>query len=376
MDRNEVSDICKKFEIEGELVDVDHCTTGLINHTYFISTQENTSGDVKNANKYVVQKINKSIFVSPELNIANIRQYIDHLANLKNQNELISTFEAWQIPQLIKTKDEGKDYFVDMQGDYWRMMSFIENAESFESTPDLHYAYQVGAALGKFHSLVFTMDAKQFHDTLRNFHVTPKYLEQYDLVAKKNLTKKSNIDYCHNFIDQRRDLAHILENAKEQNLLTTCIIHGDPKVSNILFDKNSKLATAFIDLDTIKHNLIHYDLGDCLRSACNPTKEDASSLHKVQFNLELFEQILDGYLSHVNFLTKVDFEYIFDATRLIAFELGIRFFTDYLNGNVYFAIGDNEEQNLNRALVQFKLVESLENQKDKFEQIVLSRANP
>jgi len=137
-------------------------------------------------------------------------------------------------------------------------------------------------------------------------------------------------------------------------------VHGDPKVNNVMINASTGRAISLVDLDTVKPGLIHYDIGDCMRSGCNPLGEETEQWEAVQFDPEIGAAILEGYLTQArNFLTAADYDYLFDSIRLLAFELGVRFFTDYLDGNVYFKVR-HPEHNLQRALVQFKLTESIE----------------
>ena len=139
-------------------------------------------------------------------------------------------------------------------------------------------------------------------------------------------------------------------------------MHGDPKVNNVMLDTATGQAVGMVDLDTVKPGLVHYDIGDCLRSGCNPRGEETGDWEVVRFEPELCRAMLTGYLSLArDFLTETDYAYLYDAIRLLAFELGLRFFTDYLAGNVYFK-ARHPEHNLVRALVQFKLTESIESQ--------------
>ncbi len=156
--------------------------------------------------------------------------------------------------------------------------------------------------------------------------------------------------------------ARALEKARAQGRLRLRPIHGDPKVNNVMLDTATGQAVGMVDLDTVKPGLVHYDIGDCLRSGCNPLGEETEDWEAVRFEPELCRAILAGYLSLArDFLTETDYAYLYDAIRLLAFELGLRFFTDYLAGNVYFK-ARHPEHNLVRALVQFKLTESIESQ--------------
>jgi Ser/Thr protein kinase RdoA (MazF antagonist) len=154
----------------------------------------------------------------------------------------------------------------------------------------------------------------------------------------------------------------VLERAKAAGLLLPRPIHGDPKVNNVMLDSTTGQAVALVDLDTVKPGLIHYDIGDCLRSCCNPAGEETLDLGAVRFDLDLCRDVLGGYLSAASgFLTAADYDHLYAAIRLISFELGLRFFTDHLAGDVYFRV-DHPGHNLQRALVQFRLTESIEAQ--------------
>jgi Ser/Thr protein kinase RdoA (MazF antagonist) len=176
--------------------------------------------------------------------------------------------------------------------------------------------------------------------------------------------------HCKEFVAERRVWATVLEDAKAQGELILRPIHGDPKVNNIMIDNETHEAVSIIDLDTVKPGLVHYDIGDCLRSCCNREGEETENLEAVEFDTGLCKAILQGYLSVANgFLSKNDYDYLYDAIRLISFELGLRFFTDHLEGNVYFRALDREH-NLRRALVQFKLTESIEDQESEIRAII------
>jgi Ser/Thr protein kinase RdoA (MazF antagonist) len=164
--------------------------------------------------------------------------------------------------------------------------------------------------------------------------------------------------------------AHVLEDARERGELFLRPVHGDPKVDNIMVDTATAQAIAIVDLDTLKPGLVHYDIGDCLRSACNTRGEETDEWEDVSFDTDIFRAVLRGYLSSArSFLKDNDFRYFYDAVRLLAFELGLRFFTDFLEGDVYFRVR-RPEQNLRRALVQFRLALSIESREDAIRGII------
>jgi len=179
---------------------------------------------------------------------------------------------------------------------------------------------------------------------------------------------------CSDFIADHRSSADVLEAAKKEGLLAIRVIHGDPKISNILFCAETGQPVSLIDLDTVKPGLLHYDIGDFLRSACNPAGEETMDLEAVRFDIHRCRAGLAGYCSEAgSFLTTCDIGYIFDAIRLMTFELGLRFFTDFLAGDRYFKT-TCDTHNLQRARVQFQLAESILNQEGRIHAIIEENA--
>jgi Ser/Thr protein kinase RdoA (MazF antagonist) len=307
---------------------------GFINDTYLVTTD---------AKPFVLQKINRHVFPNPEQIMANLMVLNQHIKQTSNADITL------RIPQLLKTETDS-NFFRDSFGDYWRALSYIENTESLETISNLAQAQQVGFALGQFHRLTYTLDSVKLYDTLPGFHITPGYLDHYQQVKSRAKIPKDT--YCANFIARFQHIVNDLETAKEQSLLSIRVIHGDPKLNNFLFDKNSQRIVSLIDLDTVKPGLIHYDIGDCLRSCCHDTATD-------EFNLKICRVLLTSYLTEMDkFFSTSDYQFLYPAIRLIPFELGLRFYTDYLEGNHYFKVTEPKE-NLQRATGQFLLCTSV-----------------
>jgi Ser/Thr protein kinase RdoA (MazF antagonist) len=276
---------------------------------------------------------------------------------------------------VIRTRG-GEDYFADEEGGFWRAISLVERAKTYPKIRNAAHAHEAGYALGRFHRLISNLEPTRLHDTLPGFHITPQYLAQYDRVMAERTQagggEAPGVLYGQAFVAERRHWADLLEAAQRQGKLTLRAMHGDPKVDNILIDETTEQAVSIIDLDTVKPGLVHYDIGDCLRSCCNPAGEETTDLDSVVFDLDLCRAILKGYLSEAaRFFTPYDYEYLYDAIRLISFELGLRFFTDHLAGNVYFKVR-HPTHNLERALVQFRLLEQIEANEQAVRQIVAS----
>lgn len=346
--------IADQFAHHGNITGLHSFGNGNINDTFLVTL------DDPQQTRFVLQRINTQVFRQPERVMQNMRTFTEHVRDRLQQTELN---RRWEVPQVLLTQT-GQDHQSDESGAFWRAISFIEGSESFDTIHDVEHAQEVGYALGMFHSLISDLSPEKLVDTLEGFHITPLYLQQYEQVlAQAQIHPSPEVNYCLQFVRDRHALAHVLEDAKTQGKLPLRLMHGDPKVNNVMFDVVTKQAVGMVDLDTVKPGLVHYDIGDCLRSGCNSAGEETKNWEAVHFETDLCQGILQGYLSVAKeFLTEPDYFYLYDAMRLIAFELGLRFFTDYLAENVYFKV-KYPEHNLARALVQFKLTESIESQK-------------
>ena len=348
--------IADQFAHQGQIVSLNAFGNGNINDTFLVNL------DDPEQTCFVLQRINHHVFPNPAAVMGNMVYVTEHIHRKLSENPLD---RPWQMPKVILTKT-GQDHWQTETGDYWRAISFIEGSESFDTLTSLYQAQEVGTALGLFHQLLSDLPPSLLTDTLPGFHHTPDYLAQYHQ-ARTNSQRTvdewvSDVKFCQDFIGQRADWCDVLERAKKQGELPIRLMHGDPKVNNIMFDRQTGNAVSVVDLDTTKPGLIHYDLGDCLRSGCNSLGEETQDWQAVSFNLAFCRAILQGYLPQCrNFLTAADYDYLFDAIRLIAFELGLRFFTDFLNGDRYFKT-KYAEHNLIRASVQFQLTASIEQQ--------------
>jgi Ser/Thr protein kinase RdoA (MazF antagonist) len=355
--------VADQFKPQGEVIAVEEYGNGNVNDTFLVTL------DSKEEKHFIIQRINTQVFRRPELVMLNMRTFSEHVRQ-RLQGAVLSPGRRWEVVRVLLTED-GEDHWIDPAGSFWRGISFIDGSQSFDTIEDIEHAEEVGFALGMFHNLLSDLPSEKLVDTLEGFHITPRYLHHYDEVLAQNRPSKSlEVDYSLQFIKERRAWANVLEDAKGQGRLRFRPIHGDPKVNNVMMDNATGKAISIVDLDTVKPGLVHYDIGDCLRSGCNPLGEETEQWEMVRFDPELCQAILQGYLSLArDFLTEDDYEYLYDAIRLIAFELGLRFFTDYLEGNVYFK-ANHQEHNLARALVQFKLTENIESQKEAIQFII------
>lgn len=347
--------VARRFEVRGRVLDLREYGHGNVNDTFLATL------DSPEERHFILQRLNPRVFRRPELVMANLGACTEHVRQRLERTPL-SPGQRWEMPRALRTR-EGRDHLIDSGGSFWRALTFIDRAQSLETIGDLDHGREVGYALGRFQSLLSDLPADRLADTLPGFHVTPGYLRHYDQVlAQTSPAKSPEVNYCLRFVGERRAWAHVLEEARARGKLRLRPIHGDPKVNNVMLDDATGQAVGLVDLDTVKPGLIHYDIGDCLRSGCNPLGEETPEWQTVRFEPELGRAILTGYLDVAGaFLTAADYDYLYEAVRLLAFELGLRFFTDYLAGNVYFK-ARHREHNLTRALVQFRLTEGIESQ--------------
>ena len=376
--------LASRFALNGHAVSVEPLGNGNVNDTYRIRTDCGES--------YVLQRLNTAVFCRPELVMHNLLVVAQHAAP-----RLVSDGSAhrpsWQLPRPIRLRTilpataaaEPAHYLLENQGDVWRVMGFVENAVALDVVDQPSVAVEIGRALGRFHVLIHDLPSALLADTLEGFHVTPMYLDRYlQLIGDPSFCpptlgsrlQRPQARWCSSFIAARQTFVPVLEQALAAGRLQLRPIHGDPKVNNVLLCSATGRAVAMIDLDTVKPGLLHYDIGDALRSACNPAGEETLDLETVRFDLDLAAALLRGYLSEAGRVLSVDdIAHLYDAIRLLPFELGLRFFTDYLDGDVYFRV-DQPCQNLQRALVQFHLTASIEAQESQIRAMIQQLCDP
>ena len=353
--------IARQFAFPGEILSVDEYGSGNVNDTYLVRV-----ADAQGTQDFILQRLSPAVFPKPEQIMHNLRILDNHV----RPKLLADPALRWELPSIVPILS-GADYCRDENGAVWRAQSFIAGTETFDAITSEAQAQETGRALGFFHALIHDLPTHLLHDTLPGFHVTPGYLASYEALAASppRPDQSEQALFCHQFIAERQETAEVLEAARLRGELLPCPIHGDPKLTNILFSRDTGQAISLIDLDTVKPGLLHYDIGDCLRSCCNAAGEEVP-LSEVSFNLAYCAAILRGYLPQVaSFFSAADYRYIYDAVRLIAFELGVRFFSDHLAGDVYFKVR-RPGQNLHRASVQFALCQNIEAQETEIRNII------
>lgn len=348
------------FVPDGVPTDLQPLGNGLINDTFLVQS--------RGAHRLVLQRINRHVFPDPPAIMHNLRVIQEHLRGESFPDR--KAVGGFVLPGLIPTR-EGQDYLVDDAGDFWRALEYIEGTVTLESIDNEDRAEQVGQGLGRFHRLFSGLDPEKLRDTLPGFHVTPRYLEGFRAVLGEiELRRVREIRVWEELIEQRAERAGVLERARAEGKIPVRVVHGDPKLNNFLFRRYGHRVASLIDLDTVKPGLIHHDLGDCLRSCCNTAGELLPVGGSVLFDLDIAAAILRGYMTEAGaFMRAEELAWVASAIWLIPFELGVRFLTDYLRGNQYFKVTE-PQQNLQRAVTQFRLMESIERSAAHIEQIV------
>jgi Ser/Thr protein kinase RdoA (MazF antagonist) len=271
---------------------------------------------------------------------------------------------------VIPTRD-GQSFFLNGDDGVWRTFLFIEGVETFEAVQTVEQAYQAGRAFGEFQHLLVDLPGTRLFETIPDFHNTRKRfnaLEQAIKSDQHNRAKQAKAEI--EFALKREPIVDVILNAMAKGKIPERITHNDTKFNNVMLDVLTGEAMCIVDLDTVMPGCALYDFGDMVRTTTSPTLEDELDLSQVKMQMPMFKKLAEGYLANAGkFLTKTEKSYIAFSGKLISFEIGIRFLTDYLSGDSYFRI-HRPNHNLDRCRTQFKLVESIERQEEAMQKYV------
>ena len=355
----EIKNITSAFVLEDNLTECVPYGSGHINDTYRL-----TYGTGKH---YILQKMNRSIFTKPVELMENVSGVT---AWLKKKIQENGGDVERETLNLVMTKD-GLPYYVDEDGEYWRVYLFIENATCYDMVKDEEDFYQSAVAFGHFQRLLADYPAETLHETIVNFHNTVDRLDKFKTAVEKDICHRAaDVEKEIQFVLDRTELAHVLCDMQDQGKLPLRVTHNDTKLNNVLFDATAGEAICVIDLDTVMPGLAHYDFGDSIRFGANTAAEDEADLSKVSLDLEYFGAYAKGFLSQAGeSLTQTEIDQLAFSAQLMTFECGMRFLTDYLNGDTYFKTA-YPEHNLVRARNQFALVADMERKMDQMEALI------
>ena len=349
--------MARQFEIHGQFVAAEPVGSGHINDT-FRATFDQSGQRVR----YIVQHINHHVFKTPAVLMDNIRRVTTHLA-AKSAGE---PDQHRRVLTLIPAQD-GESFHRDGEGNYWRAYVCIEGARTFDAVESPRQAFEVARAFGRFQQLLADLPAPRLQDTIPDFHHTPKRFDALEGAIEADAVNRARAAGPEiEFALSRKPLAGALLGAD----LPERVTHNDTKVNNVLLDDATGEGICVIDLDTVMPGLALYDFGDMVRAGTSPAREDDRDLSKVTMQFSLFEALARGYLSATaGFLTPAEKGLLALSGKVITFETGLRFLTDFLEGDRYFRV-NREAQNLDRCRAQFKLVESIERQEAQMRRLV------
>lgn len=355
-----ILNVCRAFGIDGRLTETKPLTDGHINTT--ICAVFETDEGVK---KYLVQKINTHVFKNPDVlmnNIVNVTHFLRKKIRASGGDPERETLH------FLKTSDGGL-YFKDENG-CWRIYRFIDDSYTYNMIDSIEVFRNAGESFGKFQKLLNDYPSETLLETIPDFHNTPKRIENLEASVKADVcARKAGVQKEIDFALARKDKAGLALELCENGEIPLRVTHNDTKLNNILFDSQSHKGICVIDLDTIMPGLSLYDFGDAIRFGAKTAEEDEADLSKVSVSLELYEAYTRGYLSScAAALTKAEVDSLAYSAFLMTYECGVRFLTDYLDGDVYFKTA-YPDHNLVRARNQFKMVEEIEKNLDEMKRI-------
>lgn len=345
---NNLSLILEKFDINCDISPVP-LGNGHINSTFLCEIKKK---------EYVLQKINNYVFQDVDMLMNNYFKVTEYLR--KNNVETI---------RIIKAKD-GKPY-SKIGKDYYRLYEYIDNAVWYEEIRNLNLVYRVAKAFGQFHKTLKGFDARELGEVIPNFHNTSKRYENLMGAIEEN--KIDRVKDCLleiKAVNSFKDYYSAVTEAISKGLVPLAVTHNDPKINNVLFDKDSGDIRAVIDLDTVMPGSYLYDFGDAIRSLLTGDNEDSEDLSKLKMDFDIFETYVNGYLSEMNgVLTKTELDLLPFSAFLLTMECGIRFLEDYIRGDIYFKT-KRADHNLIRARTQIALAEDIFKNLSKMKKIV------
>lgn len=348
-----MSEVLKQFAVESTAAPYGN---GHINDTFCVETP-----------RFILQRINTSIFKSPEDLMENVENVTAFLRKKIVENGGDPERETLTV---IKTVD-GKNCYKYDEENAFRMYLFVEDTKSIENSKTPEDLYEAGVGFGRFQRMLADYPAETLHETIKDFHHTPKRVETLkEAIREDKAGRAASVKAEIEFALENAAWAGTVIEGIENGQIPLRVTHNDTKINNILFDQESGKAVCVIDLDTVMPGSMLYDFGDALRMGGSTAAEDETDLSKVWFDVTAFEAFAKGYLSEVKeSLTETELKLLPLSVKLLTYECGIRFLTDYLNGDTYFKI-HREHHNLDRARNQFKLVADITEKEELLHEVV------
>ena len=357
------NEVITNFCYEGTLVSESSLESGHINDTYLLTFHIAGLGQVKT----ILQRINKEVFKYPEELMENVMSVTSYLRERIIENGGNPERETLNV--ILTTK--GKPCYLDSYGDYWRSYKYVPDATSYELVEKPEHFYESAVAFGNFQRLLADYPVETLHETIKGFHDTKARLNTFQRIVEEDpLGRAALVKDEINFVLERKELADIFPKLLAEGRIPLRVTHNDTKLSNVLIDNKTDKAICVVDLDTVMPGFSMNDFGDSIRFGASTAAEDEPELDKVDFSLELFELYTKGYITGCGGqLTEQEIALLPMGAKIMTYESGIRFLTDYLQGDTYFKI-HRENQNLDRCRTQLKLVYEMECHWDRMQEIV------
>lgn len=348
------------FDFACETGEIARYGEGHINDTFVVWAADKSK-------RFILQRINTDTFKKPDELMENICKVTDFLRKIIEKNGGDPERETLNV---IPTVD-GAPFYTDADGGAWRAYKFVENTICLQKVENENDFYTVAETFGNFQNQLAAFPAASLHETIAKFHDTPNRYRNFEkAVSEDAMGRAEDVAAEIDFVRTREADCHVLVDMLAKGEIPLRVTHNDTKLNNILIDETSKKGICVIDLDTVMPGLTAYDFGDSIRFGANDCAEDEPDQSKVHFSLYLFEVFTKGFLSTAGAaMSEQEKISLVWGAKLMTLECGMRFLTDYLEGDHYFHIS-RPDQNLDRARTQFTLVKGMEAQFDSMMDIV------
>lgn len=362
----DLSFIQNNFPIAGNYLGYTVKNDGHINATFVLHFEENGK-----KSDYTVQRINTNVFKNPDA----LMQNIVGVTSFLREKIVARGGDPDRETLCFLPAQDGKYYATDADGDCWRCYRYIDDVYTCNTIDSAEVFYNSGLAFGAFQKALADYPAETLAETIPNFHNTySRFLDFETAVQENRAGRRDTVAAEIQFVRDREADTHVLLDLIEKRELPLRVTHNDTKLNNILFDNKTNQGICIIDLDTVMPGLSLYDFGDSIRFGANTASEDEKDLSKVSLSLPLYKAYTEGYLHTAkDSLWAREIEYLPFSAKLMTFECGMRFLTDYLNGDTYFKT-DYPEHNLVRCRTQFTLVADMEKKMTEMQNITAEAA--
>ena len=363
MDSKTIESIQKVFSLffpgEEKIVAAEQCFDGHISRTFFVVTDK--------GRKFVMQEVNEYVFPDMDTLMDNVFSVTEFLYKKAAENGMDPSRSTLRF----HTTADGKTYCRAEDGKPWRIYDFVAGARTYNACPSAAFFTEVGRSFGRFAKELADFDASKLGEVIPDFHNTASRYEKFLKSEEKDVAKrKAGVEKEIAFVHARKELCGKIVGMIAKGEIPLRVTHNDTKLNNILIDDETHQGVCIIDLDTIMPGSVLYDFGDAIRFGASTAAEDETDLSKVEMSLEMFSAFAKGYVGQLKgFITEEEIRLLPYGAIIITLETGIRFLTDYLDGDKYFRTSYGEH-NLDRARNQFKLVEDMENKLPEMQKII------